>query len=280
MRNKSVSDFVAASMDAVLKSATHQSMFNNTYKFASQQCEKCHKTMEECSCDSNSADDNDVKKNSDSSSDSSSSDSSSAFDGILDTNDVSDKEEDCTEEMESSALDVAIDSLLTASAALDRAGLERGSSLSLKLASLVVEAKKKEDSKKKDSKKSNSDSKKKSDSNDARAKKKKEEDMKKKKEEAAKAKKLKDSNDARAKKKKEEDSKKSSSRSSSSSSSSSSSKRPNPFLKKNKYSFDKISRAADYLNSAASIFDQAGMKKEAAEITEVLSDLAKQISSK
>jgi len=48
----------------------------------------------------------------------------------------------------------------------------------------------------------------------------------------------------------------------------------------NKYSFDKISRAADYLNSAASIFDQAGMKKEAAEITEVLSDLAKQISSK
>ena len=55
------------------------------------------------------------------------------------------------------AFDVAIDSLLTASAALDSVGLGRGSALTLKIASLVVEAKKK-DKKEKDSKKSSKDS--------------------------------------------------------------------------------------------------------------------------
>ena len=64
--------------------------------------------------------------------------------------------------MESSAaFDVAIDSLLTASAALDSVGLGRGSALTLKIASLVVEAKKKdkkEKKDKKDSKKSSKDS--------------------------------------------------------------------------------------------------------------------------
>jgi hypothetical protein len=55
------------------------------------------------------------------------------------------KDEDSADDyMSSSAFDVAIDSLLTASAALDVVGMEKSSSLSLKLAALVVEAKKKD----------------------------------------------------------------------------------------------------------------------------------------
>lgn len=47
-----------------------------------------------------------------------------------------------------------------------------------------------------------------------------------------------------------------------------------------KHGFNKLTKAVDYLNAAASIFEQAGMHKEASEITEVLQDLAKQLSSK
>lgn len=174
MMNKNVSDFVAATMDAVLKSDRHKSLFGTTYKFAADMCDKCHKI--ECTCDASSADDSDDDTTT------SIEDTASAFDGTVvnDTNHVYDEEDDSCEandeEMLSSAFDVAIDSLLTASAALDKVGLPRGSSFSLKLASLVVEAKKKEDSKKKDSKKSSKDSRKKNskktDSNDARNKKK------------------------------------------------------------------------------------------------------------
>lgn len=45
----------------------------------------------------------------------------------------------------------------------------------------------------------------------------------------------------------------------------------------NKYSFDKLSKAADYLNAAASLFEKAGMIKEANEVTEVLTKLARQL---
>jgi hypothetical protein len=41
-----------------------------------------------------------------------------------------------------------------------------------------------------------------------------------------------------------------------------------------KHGFNKLSKAADYLNSAAEIFEQVGMRKEASEITEVLHSLA------
>jgi len=67
-----------------------------------------------------------------------------------------------------SALDVAFNSLLTASAALDSLGLDRGSHLTLKIASLVVEAKKADKKKKEDDKKKKSDSKSKSDSQSAK----------------------------------------------------------------------------------------------------------------
>src|SRR5271165_5546330 len=63
MSNKSVSDFVAASMDAVLKSEAHKALFGNQYKFASDEndakkCPKC-RSSDSCSCgDSAMADTN------------------------------------------------------------------------------------------------------------------------------------------------------------------------------------------------------------------------------
>jgi hypothetical protein len=149
MNNKSVSDFVAAAMNAALQSEEHKSLFNTQYKFASTEdendakdkCSKCDKKHDECKCgDSMMADDNDAKKKKDSEDSKDSRDSSSADDQD-------------SEELSSAAFDVAIDSLLTASAALDSVGLARGSALSLKLASLVVEAKKKDSSKDKDKEK-------------------------------------------------------------------------------------------------------------------------------
>lgn len=115
-------------------------------------------SSKDSSGDSSKADDNDAKKHKDSSS-SSSSDSSKA-----------DDDDDMKAQ---AAFAVALDSLLTASAALDAVGMEKTAEVSLRLASLVAEAKKKDkDSKKskKDSKDSKKDSKK-SDSNSAKDKK-------------------------------------------------------------------------------------------------------------
>jgi hypothetical protein len=143
MKNQSISDFVAASMEAALNSKEHKALFSNQYKYAAATCTKCGKA--DCKCDSAKADDsffaddeNDARKKKKEDS----SDSSSADDMEV-----------------SAAFDVAIDSLLTASAALDHVGLDRGSVLTLKIASLVVEAKKEDKKKKKDKK----DEKKKSD---------------------------------------------------------------------------------------------------------------------
>lgn len=88
-----------------------------------------------------------------------------------------DKDEDDSDADDVSlALDTAVASLLSASAALDAVGFEKSASLSLKLASFVVEAKKKGDDKKKAKKKKEEDSKgskkskdsKKSDSKDSK----------------------------------------------------------------------------------------------------------------
>lgn len=46
------------------------------------------------------------------------------------------------------------------------------------------------------------------------------------------------------------------------------------------YGFDKIAKAADFLNDAASIFDQAGLYSEASDITDVLESLTKVLSGK
>ena len=46
-----------------------------------------------------------------------------------------------------------------------------------------------------------------------------------------------------------------------------------------KYGFNKLAKAADLLNAAASLFEQAGMHEEAAEVTDVLQELANQLSS-
>ena len=127
MKNNSVSDFVASTMDALLGSEEYKTLFHKGF----------------------------VSNASDESAEKSTEDKSHAEDFTLDNNDAADdddnnevsdnndmKGESCSaEEKVSTALDVAIDSLLTASAALDSVGLESSSSLSLKLASFVVEAK-------------------------------------------------------------------------------------------------------------------------------------------
>jgi hypothetical protein len=48
----------------------------------------------------------------------------------------------------------------------------------------------------------------------------------------------------------------------------------------NKHGFNKLAQAVNCLNAAAEIFEQAGMPAEAAEITEVLQGLAKDLSGK
>lgn len=48
----------------------------------------------------------------------------------------------------------------------------------------------------------------------------------------------------------------------------------------NKYSFDKLSKAADYLNAAAELFEKAGMRKEADDVLILLRKLAVQLSSR
>lgn len=192
---KSVSDFVAASMDAVLKSSEHKTLFGYK-KFASDtNCAEDHEHDKESCGDSMMADDNDAKKKGkmppwlkDKKDESSSSDSSSADDadlsfeamypdaaeyisakfpsaakelGLHTKEDLDERfpvTSNLLDEMGMSAaagFDIAIDSLLTASAALDGVGMEKTAALSLKLASLVVEAKKKDKS---SSGKSSSDS--------------------------------------------------------------------------------------------------------------------------
>lgn len=184
MKNQSVSDFVAATMDAVLNSKEHKSLFDVQYKYAQDMnaakdsCSDCGSKHDGDSCmaddDNNDArkskkdddessawDDNDARKAKKDDED----DASFAWDD----NDARKKKKDDEDEDKeddsdasdglepSAAFDVAIDSLLTASAALDSVGLGRGSALVLKLASLTVEAKKK-DKKDKDSKKKDSQS--------------------------------------------------------------------------------------------------------------------------
>jgi hypothetical protein len=46
------------------------------------------------------------------------------------------------------------------------------------------------------------------------------------------------------------------------------------------HSLKKLAQAADYLNAAAEIFEQAGMSEHAEEITEVLQGLVNQFSGK
>lgn len=47
-----------------------------------------------------------------------------------------------------------------------------------------------------------------------------------------------------------------------------------------KHGLKRLAQAADYLNAAAEIFEQAGMAEHADEITEVLHGLAKDLSGK
>jgi hypothetical protein len=45
----------------------------------------------------------------------------------------------------------------------------------------------------------------------------------------------------------------------------------------NAHGFGKLAKAADYLNEAATIFEQAGMSSEAAQLTDILLALVKDV---
>lgn len=142
MKN-SVSDFVASSMDAIMKSKEHKQLFN---KFASTMCEKCKE--EDCKCDAAMADTKkepvEVEKEDE---------------AAADTADVSEANDVLSVEAQ---LSIAIDSLLVASSALDAVGFEKSAEHSLKIAAFVSEAKKAKDMKKLDAlKKKKEDEKKK-----------------------------------------------------------------------------------------------------------------------
>lgn len=158
MKNKSVSDFVATTMDAVLNSREHQSLFGGTYKYASSDedknnakmskpCKTCKQKEDMCMCAGGYMADDGM-------SDDHMMDNSMSYDAE-DGMDMSPAMSHMSEEMASTAaFDVAIDGLLTASAALDAVGMSNSSTVSLKLASLIVEAKKVVKEEKKNKKKS------------------------------------------------------------------------------------------------------------------------------
>jgi hypothetical protein len=159
MKNNN-SDMFAAAMDAILKSAEHKSLFNPTYKVACDLNDVKDSTSDSSSSSSSSSSDT---QSADDTSDSDESDSSCADDSSMESDSAN--VDDCSSEdskCSTASYDVAIDSLLTASAALDSIGFEKSATISLQLASFIVEAKKKEvkKDKKKDMKKDKKDSKK------------------------------------------------------------------------------------------------------------------------
>lgn len=114
------SNTVAENMNKILKSASHREIFGG---YSDE--DKTHEHNEDCSVDDKEMNMLD------------SDDSVDQFD--VDDTDMSD--EDMTAQAH---FDIAVDSLLSASASLDELGFDKGSAISLKIASLVVEAKKKD----------------------------------------------------------------------------------------------------------------------------------------
>lgn len=162
MNNKGISDFVAASMDAVLNSDQHKSLFKSQYKFASKHedehdakdkkkkvCETCKEDEDNCYCWS--ADDNfdnvpPVPTLPPSGEQGASGAKVSPDGSHMDFSNparIVGTPPQKAHDGKTASLNIALDSLLTASAALDSIGLSKSSALSLKLASLVSQAKKK-----------------------------------------------------------------------------------------------------------------------------------------
>lgn len=163
MNNKGISDFVAASMDAVLNSDQHKSLFKSQYKFASKHedehdakdkkkkvCENCKEDEDNCYCWS--ADDNldnvpplptPPKGNVDRGASGAVVNQEGSNITFTEPGKITAPPPQKAHDGKTASLNIALDSLLTASAALDSIGLSQSSALSLKLASLVSQAKKK-----------------------------------------------------------------------------------------------------------------------------------------
>lgn len=178
MPKNSISDLVASDMHSILNSEEHASLFKKAYvqkeaaapaaspaapakaapvpakaapvakapssmpskaddNDADKGCPKCNRSKDNCYCgDTMMADDNDVSMKEKTCMDC----NMAKAECKCEHNKVSDEDESWAKE--SKACDVAVENLLTASAALDYVGLVKGSELALKLAALVAEAKK------------------------------------------------------------------------------------------------------------------------------------------
>ena len=159
MNNKNISDFIASTMASVLDSKEHQQLFGTQRKkVASKHCKDCHKAMDKCLCsmadDQNMEDepmfdepmveeDEPMFDEPMVEEDEPMFEGEGPMGGIGPANVELYADDGDSDEMASTAsFDVAIEGLLTASAALDYINMNRSSDLSLKLASLVVQAKK------------------------------------------------------------------------------------------------------------------------------------------
>lgn len=145
MKNKTISDFVASSMHDFLNSDEHKSLFKTQYKTASSKdaaCAKCGAAeADTCSCDAAEAHDRINPQ--------------PEFPEEMfnpqpePPEDMFNPQPEPPSSQSPDALKVAIDNLLTASAVLDAFNMPGKSALILKVASLVVEAKKKMNTKQK-----------------------------------------------------------------------------------------------------------------------------------
>lgn len=140
---KSISDLVANDMQKILNSEEHARLFKKPYvKTAAETCPSCNEIKDQCHCgDSMMVDDvvmaDDSEHDTEHDTEPSSVSVTVDFEGHSHAEDT---EEDTSKT--ATAINSALKDLLTASAALDYAGLEKASELTLKIATLVSEAKK------------------------------------------------------------------------------------------------------------------------------------------
>lgn len=133
MVKSNLSELVALGMNETLQNDEFKALFGVTYKTAGEECKECHK--DPCKCDDSSADDGSSEEE----------DSSAADDNAAKDDKDTDKDTEKSDwDDKSAALDVAIEGLLKASAALDSVGFEKSATASLNLAGLIAEAKKKQ----------------------------------------------------------------------------------------------------------------------------------------
>jgi hypothetical protein len=142
-----LSENIAMKMDSLMKSAEHKNLFGQTVKFVKAKHDHNHDHDEDMQDvdDQNCGDTmmaNDTNMDMDSDDMDHADDNKSEVDNLL--SDEYNVNSLTKSEKKEACMDLAVEGLLMASAALDELGVNYGSHLTLKLASMVAEAKKEE----------------------------------------------------------------------------------------------------------------------------------------